>query len=525
MRTYKVFNVDERGYSHVLNNLPKQDHSYSEVCDDYALAVVSDGHGSPQYFRSDRGSQLAIEASVDILKGFIAHATNVESLKNQLLLKKKIKEKWDSLVIDDYMNHPFTDEELNTLEENINHEEDTRAKQKMTDYLSVYRLGQNVRKAYGCTLIAIACFRGYTLGIHIGDGTCAAFYPDGSCDQPIPEDPHNMANTTSSLSNDNTGCRVHFFAREPMAVFVASDGIDDSFGVGEMLYNFYRGICINFAENGESYRDTLQSSLATISEKGSKDDMSISGIYDLEELVRFKEVMKKMHECGKLRIRLNYLTDTSGGVSDYSLEAAKKSLDRAQTEQIQSEKELNRLKRELKKIHDALLSMQMEAIRKGTHYHDPHKIADELQHYHRKEQSLRYELQKTSDTIHSLEQKAQRYQAQNQKEQICIQNEASLIEKVRQLEEDVRIKEQRYYELKAKRQQADEEMRQLIEQISLQEIEIQNMIRAISQPSDNQKPHEKDSPAHTDTQSLKPSEQENSDENSDSETDDFESVS
>ncbi|HAJ98054.1 MAG TPA: hypothetical protein DCO72_10005, partial [Ruminococcus sp.] len=86
MRTYKVFNVDERGYSHVLNNLPKQDHSYSEVCDDYALAVVSDGHGSPQYFRSDRGSQLAIEASVDILKGFIAHATNVESLKNQLLL-------------------------------------------------------------------------------------------------------------------------------------------------------------------------------------------------------------------------------------------------------------------------------------------------------------------------------------------------------------------------------------------------------------------------------------------------------
>jgi len=496
MRTYKVFNVDERGYSHVVNNLPKQDHSYSEVCDDYALAIISDGHGSPQYFRSDHGSELAIEAAVDILKEFIAHATNVESLKNQLLLKKKIKEKWDFLVIDDYIKHPFTEEELDTLEKNISKEIDSRAKQKMLDYLSYYRLGQNVRKAYGCTLIAIACFRGYTLGVHIGDGTCTAFYPDGSCDQPIPNDPHNMANTTGSLSNDNTGCRVHFFAREPMAVFVASDGIDDSFGVGEMLYNFYRGICINFAENGESYKDTLQSSLAAISEKGSKDDMSISGIYDLKELIRFKEIMKKMHECGKLRIRLNYLTDTSGGVSDYSLEAARKSWDRAQTEQLHSEQELNRLKHELKMIHDALLSMQMEAIRKGTHYHDPHKIADELQHYHKKEQSLRYELQKTSDTIHSLEVKAKRYQDQNHQEKICVQNEATLIEKVRQLEEDVRIKEQRYYELKAKRQQADEEMHQLIEQISVQEIEIQDMIHSLSsEVSPNQTPSEK----HSDT--------------------------
>ena len=227
-------------------------------------------------------------------------------------------------------------------------------------------------------------------------------------------------------------------------------------------------------------KDTLQDSLASISEKGSKDDISISGIYDLKELVRFKEIMKKMHECGKLRIRLNYLTDTSGGVSDYSLEAAKKSWDRAQTEQLQSEKELNRLKQELKTIHDALLSMQMEAIRKGTHYHDPHKIADELQHYHRKEQSLRYELQKTSDTIHSLEQKAKRYQDQNQQEQISIQREASLIEKVRQLEEDVKIKEQRYYELKAKREQSDEEMQQLLEEISIQETEIQSMIRSLS---------------------------------------------
>ena len=194
--------------------------------------------------------------------------------------------------------------------------------------------------------------------------------------------------------------------------------------------------------------------------------------------------MKKMHECGKLRIRLNYLTDTSGGVSDYSLEAAKKSWDRAQAEQIHSEQELEKLKHELKMIHDALLSMQMEALSKGTHYHDPHKIADELQHYHRKEQTLKTELQKTSDAIHSLEQKAKRFQEQNQKEQICIQNEASLEEKVRQLEEDVKAKEQRYYELKAKRKQADEEMHQLMEQISIQETEIQNMILSLSPQPD-----------------------------------------
>ena len=89
MNRYKAFNVHERGYSHISKGLPRQDNSYSFSCDDYAIAIIADGHGSPQYFRSDVGSELAVKISSELITNLISRKKDAR--KNSENIKRFIK--------------------------------------------------------------------------------------------------------------------------------------------------------------------------------------------------------------------------------------------------------------------------------------------------------------------------------------------------------------------------------------------------------------------------------------------------
>lgn len=134
------------------------------------------------------------------------------------------------------------------------------------------------------------------IGIHVGDGKCVAVYDDGTCDKPIPWDEQCIANICTSMCDDKLRCRIHVFKRRPMAVYVASDGIDDTFGDGGELYNFYRKICFNLSQKGDSYIDDLSCMLPVLSEKGSKDDMSVAGIYNIDKIRKAKNDLLRMIE-------------------------------------------------------------------------------------------------------------------------------------------------------------------------------------------------------------------------------------
>ena len=55
----RVFNKSVIGSSHINTGKPCQDYSHSSNTDSYSIIVVSDGHGSETYVRSEVGSKIA----------------------------------------------------------------------------------------------------------------------------------------------------------------------------------------------------------------------------------------------------------------------------------------------------------------------------------------------------------------------------------------------------------------------------------------------------------------------------------
>ncbi len=365
MNRYMAFSVKERGYSHIASGLPRQDNARpkkgEEQPESYCAAAIADGHGSARYIRSDRGSQIAVDVFFDIMKDLFSNNRSVH--KNAENIKINVKSYWDSRVLADAETEPFTAEELTRIEAEIEKSDSEKDKERLRKYLEAYRAGKAVLKAYGTTLIGICACDECVFALQIGDGTCVAFYEDGSCDMPVPDDPKNAANVTNSLcSIEANDVRLHIFEKYPVAVFAASDGLDDSYGQGEQLFNFYRSLCIDLNEQGMEYTEKLQEQLADISKNGSKDDMSIAGIYDSKALRKAAPLIAKRLEAGRKRFRIAEIGE-NGKVSDYTIRAQRSQADKVRKQLDLLNEELQSCKRKKARL-EKRLAMTNE-IRKG----------------------------------------------------------------------------------------------------------------------------------------------------------------
>jgi hypothetical protein len=149
-----------------------------------------------------------------------------------------------------------------------------------------YLRGDRTEEAYGTTLLAVCVTNNYWFGIHQGDGKCVCIDRDGKCREPIPWDERCFLNMTTSLCDKDAidRFRYYFSTELPAAVFVGTDGVDDSYS-GEDLHALYRETCSAFYENGfDGGVQEIEVSLPIITEKASKDDISIAGIIDMEYL-------------------------------------------------------------------------------------------------------------------------------------------------------------------------------------------------------------------------------------------------
>lgn len=72
---YEGFAVSEKGYQHILNHTVCQDSTQYLQDADCVVATVADGHGSKQYFRSDRGSRFAAEIACNKIREFLKSIT------------------------------------------------------------------------------------------------------------------------------------------------------------------------------------------------------------------------------------------------------------------------------------------------------------------------------------------------------------------------------------------------------------------------------------------------------------------
>ena len=99
-----------------------------------------------------------------------------------------------------------------------------------------------------------------------------------------------MNATTSICDSDASISFRHFFSKEiPVAIFIGSDGVDDSFQNDEQLYNLYKSILFSFGtDDFESAKKELEDYLPKLSKKGSGDDISIAAVLDMDKISESK---------------------------------------------------------------------------------------------------------------------------------------------------------------------------------------------------------------------------------------------
>ena len=126
MKDYTAINAHHIGNMHIQKNLPCEDFSMSYEDDKMAIAVISDGHGDKNCFRSGKGAKIACETAVELCRKFYETSESmvgeygVSALENVLKgLEAEIVKVWKQSVLKDFEENPFTDEEIETASEKM----------------------------------------------------------------------------------------------------------------------------------------------------------------------------------------------------------------------------------------------------------------------------------------------------------------------------------------------------------------------------------------------------------------------
>lgn len=285
-----------QGESHKATNKVCQDYSTIFIGDDYSIAIVCDGHGGERYFRSDIGAKMAADVTTECVKEFLAECskdvfsgipfTQKESLETEIndgLMQKASRQdnafrqlfssiiyRWRECILEHARKHPLSDLEKKSLKQY---------------YIDAFNRQESLEKNYGCTLMCYVCSNLFWMAFHIGDGKCISFDKDGNYNEPIPWDERCFLNKTTSLCDENALDEFRYcFCGDgtyPVAVFLGSDGIDDSFGETNNLVNFYAQIVKLLAKSSlEEAQTELELTLPKLSKLGSQDDMSVACVYD-----------------------------------------------------------------------------------------------------------------------------------------------------------------------------------------------------------------------------------------------------
>lgn len=386
----KCFDFHCQGESHKATDKVCQDYSYSHIDENgLAIAVVCDGHGGKHYFRSDVGARFATEIIAKNAKEFVNNIDETlfvgQPFTQQAAIQTEIdrqdfrKEKpvdvafrqlfasiigqWQQRIEQHAAENPLTDKENTQVEE---------------QYRKEFQEGYKLEKIYGCTLMAYVSMPRYWFAFHLGDGKMISFDQDAQWKEPVLWDDRCFLNKTTSICDSDALNEFRYTYQGdggfPIAVFLGSDGMDDSFGEETNLVNFYVKVAKSLVTNGHdaTFAD-IQDTLPVLSKRGSQDDMSVACVYDearlKEALPKFilwqiamtkaeiLSVNKKIMDAKDRRSSL----ELSGSYTEKSrieLRYAQNDIDRGYSEKLQLVKKMDIL---LKEYHgDAFVPYQDE---------------------------------------------------------------------------------------------------------------------------------------------------------------------
>ena len=289
------------GESHKVVDKVCQDYSYSNIYEDgVAIAIVCDGHGGQRYFRSDIGARLACQVTEEKIRIFIdtvggslfidkpymansaiATQINNDQFEKESIIDKSLRQlfssiiyEWNVRIHEHAESTCLTEQELSNIEDSWKTDFENRV---------------NIEKVYGCTLMTYIQTKDYWLAFHIGDGKCVSFNAEGKWSEPIPWDERCFLNKTTSLCDSNAIDEFRYCYQGngifPIAIFLGSDGLDDSFGSEDNLANFYVQILKKIVKvSKESVMEEIRAALPKLSAIGSKDDMSVAIVFNKESL-------------------------------------------------------------------------------------------------------------------------------------------------------------------------------------------------------------------------------------------------
>lgn len=282
------------GASHLAKGTVCQDWSDFRANEDYAVAVVADGHGSKRHFRSDVGSKLAVQACLEAVSDYLADAEAfqeaLETDHKRIIrrIEKNIILRWNLAVRAHSEANPFTEEErLPFSEEKFN--------------------ALRLESIYGTTLICAVLSKEYTFGMQIGDGSLVVIDEDAEADMPIIDDESAPANLTASLCNSNAIDLFNqfFIPDQALAVFVSTDGLYTSFRSPEDFLD-YHSIIASHLDKPKAFDAIVQRNLEKRTHYGTQDDISFSCAYEMERILDSTAELKAQVERNKLRAEIRH---------------------------------------------------------------------------------------------------------------------------------------------------------------------------------------------------------------------------
>ena len=283
-------NISIRGKSHITRNLPCQDSSAVLCTDEYAIAVVSDGHGGEKYIRSNIGSRIAVDSSISVLKEYMSDMARFrERLEDDpdgllMMLSKRIIAEWNTRVDEYDSSNPQTPAETFFLE------------QKGLDI-------QEYQKKYGATLVISVLTEFASFGIQIGDGDLVAIRTDGYMSMPMPEDEYCVGNVTTSLCSRKASEYVRYYCDKPAdASLVSSDGLITTFRSEESYMRYCRNI-MAFSDGTQEYWEKLVTDFEKRSQSNREDDVSVAMVVnESSDFSKLRERIVKTSRKRKLAI-------------------------------------------------------------------------------------------------------------------------------------------------------------------------------------------------------------------------------
>jgi serine/threonine protein phosphatase PrpC len=301
-----------QGYNHILakrqgEKKPCQDAVGTEIYtikesgdkqEQVAIALAADGHGSPRYFRSDKGSEFAVSVAKNAISEFIDRiyrekqvfftndVKNDPSLKEDIdkelhKLEKHIVSTWKKKI----ENH-YKKEALNEDEKKHCHNHEIKIDESNN---------QDIIVTYGSTLVAVVVAQNFWFVINIGDGWCVTFDEAGKAAYPWPYK-HDPESKTDSLCHEDAHDKfIHsFYFNKIVGAIVITDGIAESFQSEEYLKPFLeKNIFGTIVSDKDAFKEKkfekeLNEYLPQFTKKYSGDDVSIAGIFNEKTLKRLR---------------------------------------------------------------------------------------------------------------------------------------------------------------------------------------------------------------------------------------------